>query len=299
MVQKIHLRWYRWYKSWYIESEAILIKLSEYFKAVYPVMDNQKNQGLFVTRCFQSAGSNHFALSTWKQTSSDLETQRMLYKGNRKLTADMRASFPRPIDSVGLSEFFLKNISSNNLRKAMTMFAIPPTAEENCKAFTRSLSSQFGLFVSNDTDNVDDIVAMEYQRFLSEPDDVPIPQFTPLYPNDSAYVSFQPQMTYSTTAHGKFQHTWSIQNDGKQTWRGRKLVFSNRTEVRPRADTDTLDIPDTPPGESIKITTDFNARGFEGKWDCIWEMQDCDGNNCFPNNKRLFCITVIAKFECK
>jgi len=275
------------------------MKLSEYFKTIYPVMDNQKNQGLFVTRCFQSAGSNHFTLSSWKQTSSDLETQRMLYKGNRKLTADMRASFPLPIDSSGLSVFFSKNISGNNLRKAMTAFAIPPTAEESNKTFAKALSSQFVLFVTSEADDVDDIVAMEYQRYLSEPDDEPVPQFTPLYPNDSAYVSFQPQRTYSTTAHGKFQHTWVIQNDGKQTWRGRKLVFSNRTEVRPRADTNILDIPDTPPGESIKITTGFNARGFEGSWDCIWEMHDSDGNNCFSNNKKMFCITVNAKFESK
>lgn len=275
------------------------MKLSEYFKMIYPVMDNQKNQGLFVTRCFQFAGSKHFVISSWRQTSRDLETQRMLYKGDRKLTADMRASFPSPIDNVGLSDFFSKNISSDNLRKAMMAFAIPPTAEENRKAFTRALSSQFELFILNDTENVDDIVAMEFQRFLSEPDNEPMIIPTPLYPNDSAYVSFQPQRTYSTTAHGKFQHTWVIQNDGKQTWRGRKLIFSNRAEVRPRADTDTLDIPDIPPGESIKITTGYNARGFEGNWDCIWEMQDCDGNNCFPNNKRMFCITVNAKFECK
>jgi len=53
----------------------------------------------------------------------------------------------------------------------------------------------------------------------------------------------------------------------------------------------------TPPGKEIKITTGFDARGFEGKYECIWQMQDSNGNDCFPNNEKQFCILFEIKFQ--
>lgn len=113
-------------------------------------------------------------------------------------------------------------------------------------------------------DDVDDIVALKYQQLLLELDTQPVKRLTPLYPGDSAWVlECKPQRSYSVHCYDKFQHTWVIRNNGTQTWRGRKLVFANCNEVRPRADINSIDIPDTPPGKDIKITTGFDARGGE------------------------------------
>ncbi len=58
-----------------------------------------------------------------------------------------------------------------------------------------------------------------------------------------------------------------------------------------------INIPETVPGEIIKITTSFLVRGMEGKFNCIWEMQDSDGNNCFPNYRWMFNVTIETFFE--
>jgi hypothetical protein len=56
-VQKITQGWYIWYKIWHNKSEVVLINASDFFKKVYLYLNNQKNQGVFVTNCFIAAGS--------------------------------------------------------------------------------------------------------------------------------------------------------------------------------------------------------------------------------------------------
>ena len=57
--------------------------------------------------------------------------------------------------------------------------------------------------------------------------------------------------------------------------------------------------PDLKTNERIKITTTFDGRGFDGVTHCKWEMQDSDGENCFPERDSLFCVTIDAKFKRK
>jgi len=279
---------------------VIQINASEFFKKVYPYLSNQKNQGVFVSNCFIASGSTVFTLPKFKskQTSDNLEYQRMLYKGNRQITADMKASFPDPFPLDSLSEFFANNLKEDRLRDVMAAFAIPVSTEPNKLLLSKSLAFQFQLLIQSESNDVDDIVASKYQQLLLEPDVQPVKRLTPLYPGDSAWVlECKPQRSYMVHCYDKFQHTWVIRNNGSQTWRGRKLVFANCNEVRPRADINSIDIPVTPPGKEIKITTGFDARGFEGKYECIWQMQDSNGNDCFPNNEKQFCILFEIKFQ--
>jgi len=285
---------------------VVRINASEFFKKVYPYLNNQKNQGMFVTNCFIAAGSTVFTLPKLKtrQTSDNLEYKRMLYKGTenggRQITADMKASFPDPFLLDSLSAFFADNIKEDRLRDVMTAFAIPVSAKPDKLLLSKSLAFQFQLLIQSESNDVDDIVASKYQQLLLEPDVQPVKRLTPLYPGDSAWVlECKPQRSYMVHCYDKFQHTWVIRNNGSQTWRGRKLVFANCNEVRPRADINSIDIPDTPPGKDIKITTGFDARGFEGKYECIWQMQDSSGNDCFPNNEKQFCILFDIKFQSK
>ena len=121
----------------------------------------------------------------------------------------------------------------------------------------------------------------------------------PLYPGDGAYIEFLPARIYSPKCYEQFKHIWVISNTGNQIWHGRKLVFVNHATVRPRTDTNFIEIPDVAPSNEIRITTIFDTRGFEGRYECLWEMQDSEGNDCFPNNKRLFNVTIESKFEIK
>jgi hypothetical protein len=281
---------------------VIRINASEFFKKVYPYLNNQKNQGVFVTNCFIAAGSTVFTLPKLKtkQTSDNLEYQRMIYKGKRQITADMKASFPDPFPLDSLSKFFADNIKEDRIRDVMTAFSMPPSAEPEKFLLSKSLALQFQLLIQSESNDVDDIVATKYQQLLLEPATQPVKRLSPLYPGDSAWVlECKPQRSYSVHCYDKFQHTWVIRNNGSQTWRGRKLVFINSNEVRPRADANNIEIPDTPPGKDIKITTGFDARGFEGKYECIWQMQDSSGNDCFPNNEKQFCILFDIKFQSK
>ena len=84
---------------------------------------------------------------------------------------------------------------------------------------------------------------------------------------------------------------------GKVVWNGRKLVYKRGPKDRPEAHPDVIDIPDVKPNERIKITTTLDGRGFDGVTHCKWEMQDSDGENCFPERDSLFCVTIDAKFK--
>ena len=263
-------------------------------------MDGQKNQGVFVTNCFIAAGSKRFALPKYKnkQTSDNVEYQRMIYKGDRQITEEMKRSFPHPFGLKGLSDFFCENIREAEIRRAMTEFAIPVSIASDQTLFSRAIAAQFQALIQSDSDDVDDIVAMEYQKFLTEPYAEEPHPMVPTYPGDSAFVlEFQPARAYTKKCYDRFDHTWVIRNAGNQMWRNRKLVFVNQASVKPRADTNCIVIPDTSPGKDIKITTSFDARGSEGHYESLWVMLDSEGNDCFPNNNRLFAVTIDVKFE--
>ena len=69
----------------------------------------------------------------------------------------------------------------------------------------------------------------------------------------------------------------------------------NQKEVRPKFSMTEIDIPDVLPGGITKI--DIAANGFEGKFECKWEMQDADGENCFSNSRYIFDVDVIVSFD--
>ncbi len=276
-----------------------------YFKRIYPRIradvyyPSMKNSGIFVTRCFCAAGSNHFPFKKGKRyTSGDVPLQRKLYDGSRTMTSDIKDSF-HPFDVDGLATFYKESIEDSKFRDVMVSFGLPPTIEENVDCFCKALAIQFQMFVNSDTDEADDIVAMEYQKLIAEPQAEANESYRPvtvLYPGDQLYFKTRPRPTYQVNIYERFQHTWEFENIGTQVWHGRRLYFSNHESVRPRAEANYIDIPDTPPHKGIKITVSVDARGFEGKTECKWIMIDQDGNDCFPNSS-TFSFVVCVRFE--
>ena len=247
-----------------------------------------------MSKLFVTGGSSYFSASI----TADKEYQKKLYNGSKRLTQNLKISFPANIQVDALVGLFEKHLKDDQVREAMTRFAIPVSLAPEKSAFARALALQFWYLIKNEDSDVDDIVAMEYQKLLIEPVDEKSQSLTPLYPGDSAYVlEFLPARIYLKKCYDQFDHTWVISNTGNQTWRGRKLVFVNRAKVRPKTDTKYINIPDVASGKVIRITASYDTRGFEGHYECLWEMHDAEGNDCFPNNKRLFKVTIDSKFE--
>lgn len=214
------------------------------------------------------------------------------------MTVDIKSSF-HPFNEDGLAAFYKENIETEKMRDVMIAFGIPPTSEMNEDCLCRALAIQFRAFIESDTDEADDIAAMEYQKLLAEPKEETAEAYHPasvLYPGDQIYFKSKFRPTYQVNIYEKFQHTWEFENTGTQVWRGRRLYFLNHDAVRPRADANYIDIPDTPPHKGVKITVSMDARGFEGKSECKWIMVDSDDNDCFPNSN-TFTFLVSAKFE--
>lgn len=213
------------------------------------------------------------------------------------MTVDIKSSF-HPINEDGLAAFYKENIETAKLRDVMVAFGIPPTSEMNEDCLCRTLAIQFRAFIESDTDEADDIAAMEYRKLLAEPKEETANEYHPasvLYPGDQVYLKSKFRPTYQVNIYEKFQHTWEFENTGTQVWRGRKLYFINHDVVRPRADANYIDIPDTPPYKGVKTTVSMDARGFEGKSECKWIMVGNDDNDCFPNSN-TFSFVISTKY---
>ena len=274
------------------------------FERIYPHIKNdsfypsRRNAGIFVTQCFCEAGSNFFPFTRGKKyISRDVPLQRKIFDGSRLLTHEMKKSL-NPFNVDGLADYFNNHVESSKFTDIMLAFGIPPAAEVNKVALCKALSIQLKMFADSHDENTSDIVALEYQRLLSEPPE-PAPS-TPrpsvLYLGDNIYLNSAFRPVYSVACDEQFQHTWDFSNVGNRTWGGRQLYLSKNGKIRPRADKNSLGIPDTPPGKGIKITADMNARSFEGKTECLWVMVDNEGNECFPNSGS-FTFIVDATFQ--
>ena len=242
------------------------MELSEYFSRIFPstaaqmYYPSRKNNGIFVSFCFIEAGSNYFSHKQGDRLKSDdVPLERKLYDGSRKMSPDLKDSF-KTFNEDGLCAYFEKIIDKNKYGDVMLAFGIPPTAEKNPQALRRALAVQFKAFIDSDKEDAADIVAMTYQQLLEEPEESP--------------------------------------SLGTQTWRGRKLYLSNHDEIRPRAESNCIEIPETPPKTGVEISVVIELRPFEGRTTCHWIMVDSDDNDCYPGS-RMFDIDIDVKFKRK
>lgn len=224
-----------------------------------------------------------------------VETQRKIYNGNFDLTPDQKRSF-KPLNINGLIGFFQKCVSTEKVRDLMQEYGIPSDLKADNSLFFKALAYQFKGFIDSSGQDAEDIILMEYQHLLEHGD---TPSETPIqtkYPNDSVLISPNQIRNHQIACHEKnMVHEWIIQNRGQREWKGRRLYFANHAEVKPRAASVYVDIPDTQPGEYIKVATSMDARRHEGKTVCHWIMLDDQGDDCFPNSN-TFDFSLIADF---
>lgn len=102
---------------------------------------------------------------------------------------------------------------------------------------------------------------------------------------------------YVTGIYTPIEHEWVFANIGTVPWIDRSLVFANQKDVRVRATCNKIDIPTTLPGEKVSVKVRLDPRHFDCVSECIWEMVDNQGNNCFPGCSHLFNIIIDAQFK--
>ena len=261
---------------------------------------SRKNNGIFVSFCFIEAGNNYFLHKQGDRLKSDdVPLERKLFDGSRKMSSDLKASF-KTFNEDGLCAYFEKIIDKNKYGDVMLAFAIPPTAEKNPQALRRALAVQFKAFIDSDKEDAADIVAMTYQQLLEEPEQESssFHHISSLYPDDTVYIKPDHKRSYSGFMYEKLTVTWKFSNLGTQTWCGRKLYLSNHDEIRPRAESNCIEIPETPPKTGVEISAVIELRPFEGHTTCHWIMVDSDDNDCYPGS-RMFDIEIDVKFKRK
>lgn len=282
----------------------IKINSIDYLKNVYGCLTGIKNQGLFIVEFFVTAGSNSYHWPT-RERDKKIEVLRgpQHFIKDRCLTPDIKDSFPSPIKKKELTDYLLAHFNQNKIRSAMDCFGIPAEVTENNSAFAAALVAQFDAFVTSTDDNIDCIVFSEYQKFIQlSPEEVEQIQSAPRtrYNNDMFYMSPHSNKNHHVLAcYQEEIHVWNIQNYGRKTWTGRKLVLVNRDELRPRFIPEVIDIPETVPGGLASVSTTISSRGFEGEFTARWEMQDTDGINCFATIPSAFNITIEVHYTNK
>jgi len=272
------------------------MNFSEFSKRLHKHLSGISSQGILVGALFTAAGSKHFDP---RPTPGTDDTQKKLVSGKRKLTPNMKESFPSPIDCEGLMEFFRLKIGDASLPLIMRNFGIPEIQPINKEFFIRALCTQFQNIVSDASNEVDDIVASEYSRLLHN-SDIELDNIAPFYPGDDfILVNESPLKSHVVGFYDKFKHQWILKNNGKVIWENRYLECINQNEIRVRAINKIINIPKIRPGENATLSVQFDSRGFEGKYESIWEMKDANGNSCFPDKNDILRVAAIVTNNCK
>lgn len=259
------------------------MNLSRLCKGVKPYCKQIKSQPAFVKGLFNAAGNSFISDSYAKQ----------LYSGRKPFTAELKSGFGSADRTQELIAFFEESIT--DVAGVIADFGIPEKADCNKKALCVALTRQMQKLI-NATDEADDILAMTYEAEkanISEEITGALPQ--PLYNGDSVNAFYN--RTHVIQCYDKVLHQWEIMNTGKLTWKKRKLVYIRGEKDRPEANPSVIELPDVRPNQSVKITTTIDGRGFDGITYCKWEMQDADGQNCFPERETIFSVTIDAKYK--
>lgn len=263
------------------------MNLSDFCKKLGDYCPNITNKEQFIDELFTAAGAKPYISVSYK---------RKLYTGAKLFIEAQRAPLRERDNLKTLIAFFDENIPNDKTLDVMIAFGIPEKEIPNKNALCAALALQLRAIIDGNDNGAVDIMVTSYQEQKNtgvvEKDQG---MFQPIYPGDSVYVSSGSR--YEIGVHDTVSHTWAIQNTGKVKWENRKLVYMRGPKDRPEANPADVPIPDVCPGESIKITTTFDGRGFEAVTLCKWEMQDEDGDNCFPNQISKFSVTIDAKFK--
>lgn len=274
--------------------EVICIDFQHFCRGIYNEIEGVSNQDTFVIEMFEASGSSYVFNDRSAYSRSNYAAK--LFNGGKPLSGKIRTSFPNPIEKSGLAKYLAEHIKKASIRTVMNYFTIPMDAEENLEALVLSLADQLQIIIhEEDTDA--DVVASNYQQYLIAPVEGGWIPRKPLYDGDAYWLDTRASSdrTHTVDFYQRFTHTWALVNTGKVSWKNRKLICQNTSEITPYAGQVSIDLPDTAPNRSAKVSVEFDARGEEDTFVSKWIMVNEDGNNCFPEYSGSMDVVIEVK----
>lgn len=261
------------------------MKFCDLCGAVYPSCAQMKSQKRYMEEFFKAAGGSADISDSYKKG---------LFNGDKPFSENLKELVRGRDNICSLSNFFENQIT--DVSAVIVALGIPEKGEPNLKALSFALAKQSKEIIESSDEDVQDILIMEYQQAkICGEDENERVILKPLYPGDS--VSVFHDSVHIIQSFDQVNHVWELVNVGKIPWEGRKLVYKRGPKDRPEARPDVIPIPDLQPNERTKIATTIDGRGFDGITQCVWVMEDSDGENCFPKREKLFCVTIDAKYK--
>ncbi len=94
-----------------------------------------------------------------------------------------------------------------------------------------------------------------------------------------------------------FEKVWRVRNSGTVIWEGRKLERQGPLTGPGLITSERLvPIPDAEPGETVEITAQLKAPGYDCTSIAYFKMVDADGALCFPDAYQLG-LDVLVRVE--
>lgn len=192
---------------------------------------------------FKAAGSSYAFTKKGAYSSSNYGAK--LFNGGKPLSKKHRDSFPDPINTTGLAKYLSEHIKKASVRTVMNYFTIPTDADINIPALAKALTDQLQIII-HEPDSDADIIATNYQQYLSQPETDEPSFHKPLYAGDAFWIETAPaDRRHEVDFYEHFTHTWELLNSGKVAWTGRRLICINEDSITPCAMQLSIDIPDT------------------------------------------------------
>lgn len=240
---------------------------------------------MFIDGLFEAAGQKLHISNSYKQ---------QLCNGRKPFSVGLKEPLRNRDNLQALTDFFMREIANTSVVNVIAAFGIPEKDQPDKGALCAALAHQTKLMIDSDEEDVEDILTVQYQNLKDGDAGNQVETMRPLYPGDSVYMrsSFRP--IYTVEIDQIFEHAWVFDNAGTQIWVGRRLYLSNHNEIRPRAESNYVDIPDTPPNKGVVVSVRIDPRSFEKKSECKWIMVDRDGNDCFPNSSQFVIIVDVT-----
>lgn len=275
------------------------VAFNDFCNAFYPPRKAPiTSQAKFARAAFEAAGCEYpISVNYWTA----------LFRGDQQLSEPMRDSFPEPIDKEGLYSFLYdycnpKPRQHGSLKDRCALVArnagLSSSRAVDPQPFLRASTDWFEAII-HDPENCDVLERSYLLRLKGEElktsDQLPVP----LYSGDRVDVLNPPVLQeHSVGFWQEFTHQWVFQNIGEIPWIGRTLVCINPHDSYIRSiNIEPIVIPDTDPGNNrIKVQCAFKVQGYEGRVTSQWELQNENGENCFPGRNTQFNVAADVTF---
>ena len=272
---------------------VICIDFAHFCRGIYNSTEGVPNQDAFVIDVFKAAGSSYSFTKKGAYSNSNYGAK--LFNGGKLLSRNHRSSFPNPINTTGLAKYLSEHIKKASVRTVMNYFTIPTDADINASALTKALADQLQIII-HEPDSDADIVATNYQQYLSQPETDEPSFHKPLYDGDAFWIeTASADRRHVVDFYEHFTHTWKLLNSGKVAWTGRRLICINEDSITPCAMQLSIDIPDTAPNGRAVVSVEFDARGDEDTFESQWVMVDKNNRECYPNYSSPFNVTIVVE----